>query len=208
MAFESKYKSQGEMCPICRRQFTDGRKIDNPAYGETGQAMCKDCFNRLYKNRKKNRTAAITDDSANLTQKNRPSQILERPRFRQGTEPAGGYEFVMPQLTHHGMILSAAMWVVLVVAVRFIINLLMPPEESPLNFSFSHDGTMLLFAGVSLVWAVAAVKNLIKGIALGMGHSRRIILLVTALVMLALTWFDLPEFITDIIPNLLHLLHK
>ena len=58
MAFESKYKSQGEMCPICRRQFTDGRKIDNPAYGETGQAMCKDCFNRLYKNRKKNRTAA------------------------------------------------------------------------------------------------------------------------------------------------------
>lgn len=203
MAFESKYKSQGEMCPICRRQFTDGRKIDIPAYGENSQAMCKDCFRRLYKNRQKNRTAAITDDSANLAQKNRPSQILERPRFMKGSEPAGGYEFVMPQLTHQGMITSALMWIVLVAVTRLILILLIP-EDLRLAHSLSNEGAMLIFAGVSLVWAINSFRQLFKGIALGMGHSRRLILLVTALVMLVVTWFNLPEFITDLIPKLLH----
>ena len=191
MAFESKYKSQGEeMCPICRRQFTDGRRLDIPSYG--GQLMCRDCFRQLYKNRQQKRTAAVTDDSANLKQKIRPSQILERPRFLKSTEPAGGYEFVMPRLTHMGMIINAFVWVALVLLVRMMIRLFVP-EETPLDFSIAVMGTDCIFAAVSLLWAIISLKDLIKGIALGMGHSRRLILLVTAAAMLFLVYINIPD---------------
>lgn len=178
MAFEKTYKNNGEtLCPICRRAYTEGRTIIEKSYHKGTGKMCKDCMKRFYRNRNAGRTAAYTDDSANLLVRLRPAQILERPRLLRKNRPRCGYEYVMPELCAQQIIQDLAVWVVLCLTIGVL---------SKEHISMIIIGTTV--AIVSVVWMVYDLYRLLKGILLGMGHTRRLLLLGSILVKLLLAW--------------------
>lgn len=191
MAFDKKYKNSGDsLCPICRRTYTEGRSIIEGAYHKGTGTMCKDCMNRYYRNHKTGRTAADTDDPVNFLVRLRPAQILEKPRLLQKAEPPCGYEYVMPELCAQQIIQDLVIWVVLCLTIG-----LLGGKGSVEHISMLIMGIVLTF--ISLFWAMYDLFRLIKGILFGMGHIRRVLLLVSVLVKLLLAWNFFPLYLFD-----------
>lgn len=179
MAFEIKYKNKdGEICPICRRQFKDGRRIT--AYGayKTGtDIMCKSCFNSYYKNKKSGFDAALSDDTANLFTALRPAPVLERSVMMK-TEPECGYEYRMPELPEHLILQDAAVWLLMCLVMKIALKIGRVPED---GFAVA-----LLSVYISIgsgVWLIINLWKLIKGIFLGMGYKRRLLLTAVIIIM-------------------------
>ena len=187
MAFDKKFKNSGNaLCPICRRPYTDGRSIVEKAYHKGCGKMCKDCMNQFY--RDSGRSAAISDDPVNLLVRLRPAQILERPRLMHRDVPRGGYEFVMPELCAQQIVQNLVVWVTLC----FMIGLLGGTGSKEHISMLVMDILITLF---TIAWMIHDVFQLLKGLLLGMGHTRRILLLVSALIKFLLAWHFFPLYL-------------
>lgn len=171
MAFLQKYTpTADERCPVCRQPYKDGRKLTVSAYdGEMG--ICRRCSKQFYKQ------AADLESPSNLLVQLRPADIRERGVFLKREEPEGGYEFRMPQILAELQIRGFVMWLLLFV----IAELLLRGSAALFDCNVQNLFTWRI---LHLVWMVTAVVNsiryallLVRGIARGMGHFRRIILL-------------------------------
>lgn len=195
MAFEKNYKPvDNDMCPICRRKYAVGRKLIHRAYAHEG--ICQDCFERIYKNPGKKRTAGYSDDTANPLTRLRPAPILENPLIFKKEYPTG-YEYSMPYVTGLQLLLKMMIWFVAagaIWAMLFIVDKLVPASETDLCFL---AGRGVIAAGSALL-VLQNVILLIKGLFLGMGIPRRLILLVEIVifaVMAVKNYLGIVEFI-------------
>ena len=178
MAFDKKYKNVKEkLCPICKESYIDGRSIIEKSYHKGTGKMCSNCMSRYYRNFNAGRTAAYTDDSANPLVRLRPAPILERPRLLHKDRPRCGYEYVMPELCTQQICQDLVVWVVLCLTIGVL---------SKEHISILVIGTVMTI--VSVVWMIYDFYRLLKGILLGMGHIRRLLLLGSILVKLFLAW--------------------
>lgn len=191
MAFDKNYtNADSGMCPICRRQYTEGRRLLHKGYPSEG--MCRDCFERVYKNPSGKRTAGYSDDSTNPLTRLRPAPILEKPLLLKGKYPAG-YEYSMPNVTGLQLLLKLAVW--LCVAGALQLMMLIAENTGLLSEAIlcSLAGKGIIVAG-SAILALHSVILFIKGLFLGMGIPRRIILLAEIVIFTSMAVKSFPIF--------------
>ncbi len=177
-------KNEPAMCPICRQMYTNGAVVEydskNPA------EMCKDCFNRGYKSGKDRNIVSI-DTPANFAVQFRPAPILERPKFKKKEAPECGYEYAIPQITEYQLIRDRIIWIVLLLILSFIVK-----QNGDYISTNNNNVCLTIIYIIQFIWSlcfcISDFKSLIKGILYGMGHTRRIILLITGGTMAYMTW--------------------
>lgn len=176
MAFEKKFKPQNdEKCPVCRKSIKAGKRIIADGYQANG-TMCSTCFKHLYKNRSAKRTVGFIDDSSNFITKFLPAPVLEKPLLFK-REFITNYEYRMADITEMSLIHKNCIWllIMLVLAAALKISGILVSSAAVNACNFAVN---ILFVFGSVIIGFANIKDLIKGLFLGMGHPRRIILIV------------------------------
>lgn len=171
MAFSEKYTpTASERCMVCRRKYTDGRKISYAAYRSGTEHVCRTCYKRYYKK------PAELEAGSNLAVQLRPADIRERGLIFRREEPEGGYEVRMPEVMPQYTLRTVLMWL-----------LLLCSAETALYFGtkvFGYEAAAspawmllrLLGVLVTALGAIRYVQLLIRGLSRGMGHFRRFVL--------------------------------
>ncbi len=172
MAFSEKYTpTASERCAVCRRKYTDGRKIFYAAYRSGSEHVCRTCYKRYYKK------PAELEAGSNLAVQLRPADIRERGVIFKREEPEGGYEFRMPEVMTQYILRTLLLWL-----------LLFGGAEAALYFGtkvFGYEAAAspawmllrLLGVLIAALGAISYTRLLIRGMLRGMGHFRRLVLL-------------------------------
>lgn len=178
MAFwKSIKKSESAICPICRKTYVNAVSVEYNSKNPI--EMCKDCFNRNYKNKSLGRNITTIDSSTNFLTQFRPAPILEKPIFLKRPERKCGWEYSMPHISEYQIIRDTLMWCLMILIINTVI-------DKNTDFLVSENGMNICLAVAyvieficSFFFAIVNFLNLIKGLFLGMGHIRRILLLVS-----------------------------
>ncbi len=180
--FEKKDRSKGQKrCPICRRLYTEGAELPreysvtqsaDAAEDAPGDMMCRECFRMGYKLEYK---AASFDSDAARRSVFRPAPILEG-----GKRPECGYDLPIPQAMPSAVLHDLVIWALLC-AMMLISSYIMRSD--------THDILMpaakiVVCLGSALMF-LRNIRWLAKGLFCGMGHKRRIVLLISAILLFA-----------------------
>lgn len=186
MAFWNNYKNtEQSVCSICRQKFDNGVNVNycdgNPV------SMCRKCFNRGYRNSKEGRNAASVDVCTNFFTQYRPAAVLEKPIFKSKVKTGYGYEYRMPHVLGLQVLRDIAVWCIFLFVIKIFLN-----NDNVLSdyegINICHLVINALQSGISFVWCIGNAVLFIKGILYGMGHIRRIFLIVSVCILAFLTY--------------------
>ncbi|MCM1507912.1 MAG: hypothetical protein NC177_12390 [Ruminococcus flavefaciens] len=192
MAFWNNFKdTEQNVCSICRQPFDDGRNRSNGVavnyMGGKPVLMCRKCFERGYRNSKENRNAASVDVRTNFLTQYRPAEILEKPLFKSNEKPECDYEYSMPHVSGVQVIRDIVVWCILLFIIKAVIK-----NDDVLSaykgINICHVVINVLQFIVSLLWCIRNAALFGKGILYGMGHIRRIFLIVSIVILAFLTY--------------------
>ena len=159
-SYVKKIKNEGETnCCVCRNRVTGGRRL--PDYSEHLGLVCEDCYKRYFSD-----IAAIERLSPGVLY--RPADIIKDRYRRQHI-----FRRVLAAQTVRWAFIGGVMWL-MIWAVTAIYG-----AKSTLPFAAAPCA---LYAVFSAAGAVVSLFELAKGIAGGMDHSRRLLLLLKAVV--------------------------
>ena len=186
MAFDSRVKGDGTLqCAVCRCIITDGRRIRIPDY--LGDApICKDCSERFFKNRAEKLDIALHENAVEAATLHRTAEILENDRLFHIREPEIGYEYPVIDTTIAETIRETLLWLLLCGALMGLPALL-GAKSYPAGLDVSLSAFLLRMgaAGGSVLFAARTLLTLVHGMVRGMGHTRRLVLLLRILVLAA-----------------------
>ena len=187
-------KNETAVCPVCKRTFKRGMKLKSPYKCATAD-MCEECFKLCYKNTQQNRTAAVIDDTMNVSTQRRNADILENTGADGGKEPEGGFEYVYPNMTAYDLSRELKSWIFIFVILKLTFYILFgrTAETDTVSFGTVIFNSMLAF--VSGILFFHTLVRAVNGTHRGIAKSRKTRLFLMAAVYVVLLCFSLMSII-------------
>ena len=183
-------KNETAVCPVCKRAFNRGMKLKSP-YKCAAADMCEECFKLCYKNTQQNRTAAVIDDTMNISTQRRNADIFENTGADGCKEPEGGFEYAYPNMTDQDLARECRSWTFIFVILKLIFYIFFGRTSEPGTVSFGTIILNLMLVSVSVVLFLYTLVRLTNGTHRGISKGRKTRLFFMVAVYVVLIYFSL-----------------